>query len=155
MQKVIGLLFTYIQLLQQSGVSQWIFDELTLAGFIHKLRILLETVIQKIANFEVKPDRFSVIKETVTKAYQNYKFIQPNHQAKYYCSLVLQDQAWPWTEELDALSHLEAQDLAKSVPVMLSRTFLECYIAGNVEKNEAESMVNGQIILVPSRRLKP
>ncbi|CAA7060592.1 unnamed protein product [Microthlaspi erraticum] len=115
--------------------------ELTLAGFNHNLRILLVVVIQKIAKFEVRPDRFSVIKEAVTKAFQNYKFRQPNHQAKYYCSLVLQDQAWPWTEELDALSHLEAQDLAKFVPVMLSRTFLECYIAGNVENSEAESMV--------------
>ncbi|KAL1225285.1 Insulin-degrading enzyme-like 2 [Cardamine amara subsp. amara] len=115
--------------------------ELTLVGFNNKLRILLEAVIQKIAKFEVKPERFSVIKETVTKAYQNYKFRKPYEQALYYCSLVLQDQIWPWTEELDALSHLEADDLAKFVPVLLSRTFVECYIAGNVEKNEAESMV--------------
>ena len=27
MQEVLGFLFTYIQLLQQSGVFQWIFDE--------------------------------------------------------------------------------------------------------------------------------
>ncbi|CAD5326087.1 unnamed protein product [Arabidopsis thaliana] len=115
--------------------------ELSLAGFNHKLRILLEAVIQKIAKFEVKPDRFCVIKETVTKAYQNNKFQQPHEQATNYCSLVLQDQIWPWTEELDALSHLEAEDLANFVPMLLSRTFVECYIAGNVEKDEAESMV--------------
>ncbi|XP_019082790.1 PREDICTED: insulin-degrading enzyme-like 1, peroxisomal [Camelina sativa] len=58
-----------------------------------------------------------------------------------YCSMVLQDHSWPWTEELDALSYLEAEDLAKFVPMLLSRTFVECYIAGNVEKSEAESMV--------------
>uniref|UniRef100_M4CKB4 Insulin-degrading enzyme-like 1, peroxisomal n=1 Tax=Brassica campestris TaxID=3711 RepID=M4CKB4_BRACM len=115
--------------------------ELTLLGYNHKLRILLDTVIEKIANFEVRPDRFAVIKETVTKEYQNYKFRQPYHQAMYYCSLILQDQTWPWTEELDVLSHLEAEDVAKFVPMLLSRTFIECYIAGNVEDNEAESMV--------------
>ncbi|KAL0805652.1 hypothetical protein Bca101_098143 [Brassica carinata] len=115
--------------------------ELTLAGFNHKLRILLEIIIQKIANFEVKPDRFSVIKEKITKAYENYKFRQPDHQAKYYCSLVLQDQASPWTEAFDAVSHLEVEDLAKFVPMMLSRTFFECYIAGNVRSREAEEMV--------------
>ncbi|KAL0720420.1 hypothetical protein Bca4012_035019 [Brassica carinata] len=115
--------------------------ELTLLGYNHKLRILLETVIEKIANFEVKPDRFAVIKETVTKEYQNYKFRQPYHQAMYYCSLILQDQTWPWTEELEVLSHLEAEDVAKFVPMLLSRTLIECYIAGNVEGNEAESMV--------------
>ncbi|CAN7095287.1 insulin-degrading enzyme-like 2 isoform X1 [Brassica rapa] len=115
--------------------------ELYLVGFNHKLRILLGAVMQKIAKFEVKPDRFSVVKETMTKAYQNYKFQQPYQQALSYCSLVLQDNTWPWTEELDALSHLEAEDLASYVPMLLSRTFVECYIAGNVEKNEAESMV--------------
>ncbi|KAF3497100.1 hypothetical protein DY000_02056509 [Brassica cretica] len=36
--------------------------ELYLVGFNHKLRILLEAVMQKIAKFEVKPDRFSVVK---------------------------------------------------------------------------------------------
>lgn len=67
----------------------------------------------------------------MTKAYQNYKFQQPYQQALSYCSLVLQDNTWPWTEELDALSHLEAEDLASYVPMLLSRTFVECYIAGN------------------------
>ena len=84
----------------------------------------------------------------------------------YDCSLILQDQTWPWTEELEVLSHLEAEDVAKFVPMLLSRTFIECYIAGtninfffpfvssclgvqtyiyfisgNVEDIEAESMV--------------
>ncbi|KAL0772553.1 hypothetical protein Bca101_037704 [Brassica carinata] len=115
--------------------------ELYLDGFNHKLRILLEAIMQKIAKFEVKPDRFSVIKETMTKAYQNIKFQQPYEQAMSYCSMVLQDRTWPWTEQLDALTHLEAEDLVNFVPMLLSRTFVECYVAGNVEKNEAESMV--------------
>ena len=66
----------------------------------------------------------------VTKEYQNFKFQQPYQQAMYYCALILQDGTWPWMEELEALLHLEADDLAKFAPVMLSRTFLECYIAG-------------------------
>lgn len=115
--------------------------QVTVIGYNHKLRILLETVIQKIANFEVKPDRFSVIKELVTKDYQNMKFQQPYQQAMYYCSLILQDQIWPWNEELEALSHLEADNLANFYPLILSRTFIECYVAGNIEPNEAESMI--------------
>ena len=67
----------------------------------------------------------------VTKEYQNLKFQQPYQQAMYYCSLILQDHTWPWMEELCILPHLEAEDLAKFVPVMLSRAFVECYIAGS------------------------
>jgi insulysin len=68
--------------------------------------------------------------EMVTKEYQNFKYQQPYQQAMYYCSLILQDQTWPWVEQLEVLPVLQAEDLAKFVPVMLSRTFLECYIAG-------------------------
>ncbi|KAL3533783.1 hypothetical protein ACH5RR_007304, partial [Cinchona calisaya] len=115
--------------------------QVTVVGYNDKLRILLETVVEKIAKFEVKPDRFSVIKELVTKGYQNFKFQQPYQQAMYYCSLILHDQALPWTEELEVLPHLEAENFLKFYPQMLSRTFMECYVAGNIEPNEAESMV--------------
>lgn len=59
------------------------------------------------------------------------KFQQPYQQAMYYCSLILQDQTWPWNEELEALSHLEADNLANFYPLILSRTFIECYVAGS------------------------
>ncbi|XP_027068812.1 insulin-degrading enzyme-like 1, peroxisomal [Coffea arabica] len=115
--------------------------QVTVVGYNHKLRVLLETVVGKIANFEVKPDRFSVIKEMVTKDYQNFKFQQPYQQAMYYCSLILHDQALPWTEQLEVLPHLQVDNLLKFYPQMLSRTFLECYIAGNIEPKEAESII--------------
>nr|DAD42406.1 TPA_asm: hypothetical protein HUJ06_000636 [Nelumbo nucifera] len=110
-------------------------------GYNHKMRILLETVVQKIAEFKVKPDRFSVIKASVTKEYENFKFQQPYQQALYYCSIILEDHSWPLNEKLEVLPHLEADDLAKLSPVMLSKAFLECYIAGNFDPNEAESVI--------------
>ncbi|KAI4300786.1 hypothetical protein L6164_034122 [Bauhinia variegata] len=116
--------------------------QVTLLGYNHKLRILLETIVQKIATFSVKTDRFSVIKELVTKECQNFKYQQPYQQAMYYCSLILKDGTRPWMEELEVLPHLQAEDLAKFVPVMLSRTFFECYVAGNIEINEAKSMIS-------------
>ncbi|XP_061340328.1 insulin-degrading enzyme-like 1, peroxisomal [Gastrolobium bilobum] len=114
--------------------------QVTLLGYNHKLRILLETLVQKIATFGVKADRFSVIKEMVTKEYENFKYQQPYQQAMYYCSLILRDQTWPWKEQLEVLPDLQVEDLAKFVPALLSRTFIECYIAGNIESHEAESM---------------
>ncbi|GAU30048.1 hypothetical protein TSUD_332170 [Trifolium subterraneum] len=114
--------------------------QVNLLGYNHKLRILLETIVEEIATFRVKTDRFSVIKEMVTKEYQNFKYQQPYQQAMYYCSLILKDQTWPRVEQLEVLPALQAEDLAKFVPVMLSRTFLECFISGNIESQEAEAM---------------
>ncbi|KAI4325648.1 hypothetical protein MLD38_031029 [Melastoma candidum] len=115
--------------------------QVTIVGYNHKLKILLETVIAKIAKFEVRPDRFDVIQEVVLKDYQNMKFQQPYHQAMYYCSLMLQENTWPWTEQLEVLPHILSEDLSRFIPTMLSRTFLECYVAGNIERGEAELMV--------------
>ncbi|MFQ6656179.1 hypothetical protein Gotur_026399 [Gossypium turneri] len=114
--------------------------QVTLVGYNHKLRILLENIVDKIAKFEVKPDRFSVIKEMAIKDCQNWKFQQPYEQAKDYFSLILEDQSWPWMEQLEVLPCLNAEDLAKFAP--LSRAFLECYIAGNIVHEEAVSMIH-------------
>ena len=75
---------------------------------------------------------FFFFQEMVTKEYQNFKFQQPYQQAMYYCSLILQDNAWPWMDGLEVIPHLEADDLAKFVPMLLSRAFLDCYIAGSL-----------------------
>ncbi|OEL12894.1 Insulin-degrading enzyme-like 1, peroxisomal, partial [Dichanthelium oligosanthes] len=159
--------------------------QVTMVGFNDKMRTLLETVIGKIAEFEVKVDRFSVIKavifqagtvflstsyelikafpfchqEAMIKEHENFKFRQPYQQVLYYCSLILDDQAWPWDEEFSALSHLEPSDLGNFLPHLMAKTFIECYfaglssallsflliakisISGNIEPNEAKSVI--------------
>ncbi|KAK1267709.1 Zinc-metallopeptidase, peroxisomal [Acorus gramineus] len=117
-------------------------DKVTVVGYNNKMRLLLDKIIGMIMHFEIKADRFDVIKETVTKEYQNFKFQQPYQQAMYYCSLILEDHSWPWIEELEVLPHLRADDLANFFPVMLAKAFLECYVAGNMQSKEAESIVN-------------
>ncbi|KAM7505463.1 hypothetical protein LguiB_004367 [Lonicera macranthoides] len=136
----------YAYYAEVAGLYYWICQtdngfQVSVVGYNHKLRILLERVIEKIANFEVKLDRFSVIKELVTKGYQNFKFQQPYELAMYYSSLILRDQAWPWNDEFEVLRVLEADNLAKFYHLMLSRTFIKFYVTGNIEPNEAESIV--------------
>ncbi|XP_006657864.2 insulin-degrading enzyme-like 1, peroxisomal isoform X1 [Oryza brachyantha] len=115
--------------------------QITMVGYNDKMRTLLETVIGKIAVFEVKADRFSVIKETMTKEYENFKFRQPYQQAFYYCSLILEEQTWAWDEELAAVSHIEASDLEKFLPHLLGKTFIESYFAGNMYPGEVEGVM--------------
>ncbi|CAH1444376.1 unnamed protein product [Lactuca virosa] len=115
--------------------------QVTLTGYSHKLEILLDTVIAKITTFEVKADRFYVIKELVIKEYENYKFQQPYQQAMYHCSLLVKAGSWPWTDALEVLSVLEPEHLSRFYPQILSRIFIEYYAAGNIESNEAEFMI--------------
>ncbi|CAN6454673.1 unnamed protein product [Victoria cruziana] len=115
--------------------------QLTLSGYNHKMKLLLDVIIEKVLRFDVKLERFSVIKESMVKEYENFKFTQPYQQAMYYCSLILEDNSWPWSEKLEALVHLEAEDLSKFSYLLLSRTFFECYAAGNIRPSEAEALV--------------
>uniref|UniRef100_A0A0D9YFS5 Peptidase M16 N-terminal domain-containing protein n=1 Tax=Oryza glumipatula TaxID=40148 RepID=A0A0D9YFS5_9ORYZ len=115
--------------------------QVSVGGYNDKMRILLDAIMKHISNFEVKPNRFCALKETAVKDYQNFKFSQPYSQASYYISLILKDQKWPLAEKLEALSKLEPDSLAKFMPHLLSKTFLECYIHGNIEPNEATSIV--------------
>ncbi|MCL7040495.1 hypothetical protein MKW94_029754 [Papaver nudicaule] len=124
----------------------WIYStqtgfQVVVTGYNHKMRILVDKIFEQIQEFKVKPERFAVIKETVLKGYQNCKFEQPYEQAMYYCSLILEDASWPWTEQLEVIPHLEAADLAKFSAMLLSKAFIECYAAGNIEPKEAEEMI--------------
>jgi len=116
--------------------------QVTIVGYNHKMRILLEKILEKIVHFEVKEDRFSVIKEKVLKEYLNYKFQQPYQQAFYYISLLLEHRMWQRNEFLEVLPHIEADNLMKFVPRITSRTFFECYVAGNMTSKEAEFLVH-------------
>jgi insulysin len=116
------------------------FLKVFIRGYNDKMRVLLHAIMKQIANFEVKSNRFSALKETSIKDYQNFNFRQPYAQALYYVSLILENK-WPVAEKLQALSKLEADSLAKFVPHLLSKTFLECYVQGNIEPGEAESIV--------------
>jgi insulysin len=115
--------------------------EIICVGYNHKMRILLDMIISKIGDFEVRPDRFSVIKESLRKEYENYKFHPPYRQAMYYCSILLEEHTWPWNEELEVLQHLEPKNLSLFTPQLLRKAYLECYMSGNIEPNEAESTI--------------
>ncbi|KAJ4792475.1 Insulin-degrading enzyme [Rhynchospora pubera] len=117
--------------------------QVAVMGYNDKMRLLIDAIMMQIAHFEVKPNRFAVFKETYSKDFENFKFSKPCSQATYYLNLMLNDQSWPLSENLEALSSLNADDLSNFVPNLLSRTFLECFVAGNIEAKEAELIVTG------------
>ncbi|VAH64721.1 unnamed protein product [Triticum turgidum subsp. durum] len=132
--------------------------QVSVGGYNDKMRVLLHAIMKQIVNFVVKPNRFSALKETSVKDYQNFNFSQPYSQASYYLSLILEEKKWPLVEKLQALSKLESDSLAKFVPHLLSKTYLECYVQGNIEPGEAESIVQeieDTIFNTPNSVFKP
>lgn len=115
--------------------------QVSVSGYHHKLITLVEKIIDKVVNFEVEEERFSVIKEKVMKDFLNFRFQQPYQQVMYNCSMLLEHKRWHINEFIEVLPSLEARDLTAFFPRILSRVFFECFIAGNLTSNEAEGLV--------------
>ncbi|KAG0627873.1 hypothetical protein M758_2G234700 [Ceratodon purpureus] len=115
--------------------------QVSVSGYHHKLITLVEKIIDKVVNFEVEEERFSVIKEKVMKDYLNFRFQQPYQQVMYNCSMLLEHKRWHINEFIEVLPSLEARDLTAFFPRILSRVFFECFIAGNLTSSEAEGLV--------------
>ncbi|EFJ11426.1 hypothetical protein SELMODRAFT_447027 [Selaginella moellendorffii] len=131
---------------------------LFITGYNHKLYSLLERIVDKAVNFQVKEDRFLVIKEKLMKDYVNYKFQQPYQQAMYYCSLMMEQNRWHIKDYLETLPSLNASDLQAFFPKLFSRIYADCYAAGNMTTKEAEALaelIENRFTSSPSTKTKP
>ncbi len=54
-----------------------------MSGYSHKLLVLLEEVLRRVASFVVKEERLALIRERAIKEYRNQKFTQPYQWAMY------------------------------------------------------------------------
>ncbi len=106
-------------------------------GYNDKMSVLLEKIVTTIRDFQVRPDRFDVIKERLLEEYQNWELNKPYHQVGDYSRWL--DNAGGWINEhcLGELGHLEASDVQAFHPQLLGRVHLEVLAHGNFHKEEA------------------
>jgi insulysin len=69
------------------------------------------------------------------------RFMQPHGQAHYEINHILSHGTWHLTECLDVLPSIDAQAFTDFFPRLLSRTFVEALIGGNVTRGEATSLL--------------
>ncbi|KAG6546103.1 hypothetical protein Mapa_012509 [Marchantia paleacea] len=111
-------------------------------GYNSKLMDLAQKIVHVIANFEVKEDRFIIMKEMVLKAHLNCQFDQPLHQANYSRNFLLFNKFWHVTDYLDAMPKLTAEHMRQMLPRILSRVFVECFISGNITSEDSENFLD-------------
>lgn len=88
-----------------------IFAQLSISGYSHKQKVLLQKVLDQLFNFEFCPKRFDIIKEQLYRALKNFKAEQPYQHAVYYLALILTEQAWTKQELIDAVSCNDKKDI--------------------------------------------
>ncbi|XP_046424756.1 insulin-degrading enzyme-like [Neodiprion fabricii] len=114
---------------------------LTIEGYNDKQRILLERIIDEMANFKVNPGLFQTIKESYIRNLKNMKADQPYDRADYHMGVLLSETKWTADDLLKSTSLLTAENLQHYIKQMLSKVHIECLIHGNVTKSEALDIV--------------
>lgn len=73
-------------------------------GYSDKQNKFLETILDKMFNFEVDEKRFEIMCEQYMRGLKNFSAEQPYQLAIYYLAVILTEQAWTKKELIDAMS---------------------------------------------------
>lgn len=73
-------------------------------GYSDKQKEFLETILEKMFNFQIDPKRFEIMCEQYLRGLKNFNAEQPYQLAIYYLAVILTEQAWTKKELIDAMT---------------------------------------------------
>ncbi|XP_068423658.1 insulin-degrading enzyme isoform X4 [Clinocottus analis] len=114
---------------------------LSVKGYSDKQHILLQKIVEKMANFEIDEKRFDIIKEAYMRSLNNFRAEQPHQHAMYYLRLLMTEVAWTKDELKEALDDVTLPRLKAFIPQLLSRLHIEALLHGNITKESALGMI--------------
>lgn len=76
---------------------------MVISGYSDKQNKFLETILDKMFNFEVDEKRFDIMCEQYLRGLKNFSAEQPYQLAIYYLAVILTEQAWTKKELIEAM----------------------------------------------------
>jgi len=116
--------------------------QLVVRGYNCKQIVLLQKVIERLANFRVDKERFELIKETVTREYKNFQMEQPFTRALYNINLCIENLRWSNEEYIEAIEEITAEQLQEFIPRLLEGLFIESLMHGNISHEDVITMMH-------------
>jgi insulysin len=116
--------------------------QLSIAGYNDKQKVLLERILEKMANFKTLPERFHLIKEHLELSFKNWDFEAPHEHVIFNLTCALQEIVWTDKEKLECLKDLQPHDLDEFARHIFSRAYFECLLHGNMSREAALEIVD-------------
>lgn len=110
---------------------------LDISGYNDKLPVLLEQVVVTMRDISIRDDRFDIVKEQLTRGYDNYQLQSSYQQIGDYVSWLNAERDYTVEELAAELPHITADAVRLFHKQMLSQLYVEVYAHGNMYKNEA------------------
>ncbi|CAF2706664.1 unnamed protein product [Rotaria sp. Silwood2] len=111
--------------------------QLTLYGYNHKIKELLDTIIDRMVHPKLDSQRFGNIKEKVKRALQNFRRDVPYQMAHFGVTYLTAEHQWNKDELLSCIDGITMNDLESFIPQMLTRFYTDSLMYGNLTKNQA------------------
>lgn len=116
---------------------------LTAYGYNHKLGMLLETIIDRMANISVAPERFHRIVDSSRRSYMNFDKDQPYQHAMYACTFLMEEPRWHIRQYLEVLDSGEVtiEAVKTFAKELTKRMFITAMVGGNVSEEWAKNVM--------------
>ncbi|KAH8737683.1 Metalloenzyme, LuxS/M16 peptidase-like protein [Ilyonectria robusta] len=111
---------------------------LDISGYNDKLPVLLEQVTTTMRDLDIKEDRFDIIKERLTRGYNNWQLQSSYHQVGDYTNWLNAEERDYIVEELAAeLPNITVEAVRLFQKQMLAQLHIEVYVHGNMYREDA------------------
>lgn len=115
---------------------------LDISGYNDKLPVLLQQVASTMRDLDIKDERFDVIKERATRAYNNWQLNSAYQQVGDYLNCLGSERDY-LVEELSAeLPSVTCESVKLFQQQVLSQLYIETYCHGNLHKEDALKVTN-------------
>lgn len=118
--------------------------QLSVEGYNHRIQVLLDAALEKMANFRVDPSRFEMIRDQILRDHQNFEKSQPYSHAMYAITYMVETPRWHIVHDcIPCLrdGSISIDSLNAFVPQLLSRMHVVCLAAGNISEEGALDMI--------------
>ncbi|KDN45284.1 hypothetical protein K437DRAFT_256623 [Tilletiaria anomala UBC 951] len=128
---------------------------LAVDGYNDKLAVLCKYILEAVASFQVDKKRFEILKDQVTRSYQNFQLEAPYQHANYYTTYLLMERMWTAEEKLAELDGLTAEDVQRFIPELLGRLHIEMLAHGNLQREDAIKLKDMAESILKPKALAP
>ena len=115
---------------------------LEISGYNDKLSVLLEHVVTTIRDLQIKDERFDIIKERLTRGFENWQLQSSYQQVGQYMSWLIAERDF-LTEELAVeLKSITAEAVRLFQKQMLAQLYVEVLAHGNMYRGDATKVTD-------------
>ncbi|KAI0077374.1 LuxS/MPP-like metallohydrolase [Panus rudis PR-1116 ss-1] len=127
----------------------------SVTGYNDKLGVLLDTVMERLKNLVIKPDRLKVMAEQLDREYKNFYIRQPSLLCDHYAACVMMPVVWTPDVKLKEIPYITVEDVQRHKDDLLSKIYFEMLVTGNIKQEDAIHIAESVEARLASARVLP